>query len=293
MARRTDKPNAAKDLLTLAKPGILAMCVFMTAGGAALAPDSIELWRLLIALVGTGLTVGSANALNQVWERELDGRMTRTKGRPVAAGRMSPALAISIAVAWGVAGCALLAVYVNPVSMWLALLAILSYVFVYTPMKTRSTAALWIGAIPGAIPPLLGWTAATGSIDAPGVALFLVLLFWQIPHFLAISIYRKVDYQRAGIQVVPGVKGEESAKNQALAYSLILVAASLVLVPLGVAGFLYFVVASFLGAWFFVFSIRGLEPQSGNRWARKFFFASLIYLPVLTVGLAVDVAFFS
>ena len=284
------RPPWYRDIWQLAKPGILSMCVFTAAGAMWLAPGTPTLAEFVWLLVGTALTVASANAYNMVWERELDQSMQRTKHRPVAAGRMRPSVALTIATVQGIAGVVLLWLYVNPLSAMLGLSAILSYVLVYTPMKTRSSAALFVGTIPGAMPPLLGWVGATGSVDVTGLVLFFILVFWQIPHFLAISIYRRLDYERAGIKVVPSVRGEESAKNQALGYSLALVATSLLLVPLQIAGYLYFVVASLLGAWFFIYSALGFERGSGNRWARKFFFASLVYLPVLIVGLAVDLA---
>jgi len=136
----------------------------------------------------------------------------------------------------------------------------------------------------------MGWTAYTGTIDLPGLVLFGILLVWQLPHFLAIAIYRKEDYQRAGVKAVPIIRGDRVAKAQALAWTTALVPISLLLVPLDVAGWFYGAVASILGVWFFIWSLRGLSKDAGVPWARKFFFASLVYLPVLVLGLVIDVA---
>ena len=180
----------------------------------------------------------------------------------------------------------------NPLTAGLAFLAMVSYVLVYTPLKRVTPLAVVIGAVPGAIPPLMGWTAVTGSIDLPGLALFGILLAWQIPHFLAISLFRFDDYKRAGIKTVPVVRGEGVAKWQAIAWAVVLLAASMALVPLGIAGWFYGVAVGGLGVWYLAFSILGLRASAGPEWARRYFFASLVYLPAFIVVLAVDVAFF-
>jgi len=169
-------------------------------------------------------------------------------------------------------------------------LAILLYVLVYTPMKRTSPLALVVGAIPGAAPPLMGWTAYTGTVDLPGLVLFAILLVWQLPHFLAIALYRQDDYERAGVKAVPIVRGARVAKAQALAWTTALIPISLLLVPLQVAGAFYGAVALATGLWFLSWSVRGMSGEAGVPWARKFFFASLVYLPVLVLSLVVDVA---
>jgi protoheme IX farnesyltransferase len=286
-------PTVWKDLVTLGKPGITMMCVLMAAGGYGLALRQAEAGPntggFLLSLVATALSVMGANAMNMVLEREGDRAMVRTRNRPLPSGRMHPGIALAFGVIGGVVSFGLFYEFVNPVAAWLSAFAYLSYVFVYTPLKRRTPQALAIGAVPGAMPPLLGWACVTGEINAPGVVLFLILLLWQLPHFLAISLYRLRDYAAAGILTVPVVRGEEQARIQSMAYTVLLVPVSLMLVPLGVAGFLYFVVASALGAWFFVYSVLGFEPGAGPVWARRFFFASLIYLPVLTGALILDV----
>lgn len=293
---REQKVGGWRDFVALAKPGITIMCVLMTAGGAGLAihGDAVRSgvfgWvEFAWLLLGTALSVSSANALNMLLEREGDRDMVRTRNRPLPSGRMHPMTAIGYAILTGLTSVWVLYTQVNPLTAWLSVFALVSYVAVYTPLKRRTTQALIIGAVPGAIPPLLGWTGATNEIGAPGIVLFLILLLWQLPHFIAIAIYRGRDYAAAGIKAVSVVRGVEVAKVQSLIYCVFLVPVSLLLVTLNIAGYFYFVVASALGAWFFVLSVRGFEPKAGTLWARRFFLASLVYLPVLTAGLVLDI----
>lgn len=280
--------QSLRDLIALSKPGIVIMCLVEAAGGLWLAPGSATLGTWLWTFLGLTLVVASSNAWNMVWEREGDKHMKRTRNRPLPSGRMNLATAATFAALTGIGSLWVFASQVNTLSSWLALASMFSYVLVYTPLKRVTSWSLPIGAIPGAMPPLIGWAAATGSVGAPGVVLFAILFLWQIPHFLAISLYRKDDYQAAGIVIVPVVMGEETTKVQALVSSLFLVPISLLLVPMQVAGFFYFVVASVAGGAFFVLSMRGFEPHPTNAWARRFFLASLLYLPALTIALILD-----
>ena len=191
--------TALRDLVALTKPGVTRMCLVTTAGGLLLpssgghVPPGLEgtSWiTIASALVGTAFAVGGANAFNMWWERGTDRLMARTRTRPLPAGRMTPTTALRFAWALSIASIAVLLVGTNALTAVLAASAIAGYVLVYTPLKYRTPAALVIGAVPGAMPPLLGWTAATNSIDAPGLVLFAILLVWQIPHFLAIALYR-------------------------------------------------------------------------------------------------------
>lgn len=291
----TSRPQSAvwRDYLALTKPNITFLCLLMALGGMGLAPGEMDPVRVLATLVGTALSVGSANALNMYWERESDKLMKRTRARPLASGRLNARAALWFGIALGVLSVALLAGAVNLLTAILGLVALLGYVLVYTPMKRRSPHALVVGAVPGAMPPLMGWTAMTNELSAPGLVLFLVLLVWQIPHFVAISLRYKDDYAKAGIKAVPVVRGDRHAKWLSVAYSFALIPLSLMFVPLGVASWIYGAVALVLGVWFLVLSMQGLKPLSlaGNqRWARKFFLASLVYLPVLTAGLMLDLA---
>lgn len=289
------QPNGSwrgADYLALTKPGIVRMCLLMTAGGLWLAPATGETSWLTwaMALLGSSLAVASANAFNMVWEREGDRLMARTRMRPLAAGRLGVASSSVFAGVLGLAAMVVLALGTNWLTTGLAAFALLSYVLIYTPLKRRTPLALVIGAVPGAVPPLLGWTAVTNSLDLPGAVLFGILLVWQMPHFLAISIFRKQDYADAGIRCVPVVRGETVAKVQAIAWAAVLIPISVALTPLGVTGNIYLVVALLAGLAYLGFAILGLQREgAGNlRWARQLFAFSLVYLPVVTVALVVD-----
>ena len=179
-----------------------------------------------------------------------------------------------------------LALVASPLTALLAFLALVVYVAVYTPMKRRSTLALFVGAVPGAIPPLMGWTAVTGRLDAGGLALFALLFAWQLPHFLAISIYLAEDYARGGLQVFALVHGERATRAWIAAASLLLVAASLALVPLAIAGVAYGAIAALAGALLVAAALSGLG-RTGGRWARTFFLGTLLHLTVLFAALLV------
>lgn len=281
--------GSVRDFVVLTKPGVTRMCVVTTAGGMLLAPDPVSVGKGLAIVLGTTMAVGSANAFNMWWERESDARMSRTRNRPLPAGRMAPAVALAFAWALAAASLVVLGLGANLLTAALAAFAIGAYVLVYTPLKSRTPLALVIGAIPGAMPPVLGWAGATGSVDGPAWVLFGILAIWQIPHFLAIALFRKAEYAAAGIRVVPLVRGDAIAKIQAVAWATLLVPVSLMLVPMGIAGQLYLAVATVLGAGFLGWSFTGLDNRANARWARQYFFASLIYLPTLTAALVLDV----
>jgi len=239
-------------------------------------------------LVATGLVVGSANALNMYTERDLDRLMRRTSERPLPAGRLAPWTALALGLTIGVLGTGMLWWGANPLTAVLGAGALLGYVLVYTPLKRKTTHALLIGAVPGAMPPLMGWTAATGTIDLPGLALFGILLLWQMPHFIAIAIYRKHDYAAAGFKVVSVVRGDDNARWQTVAYATGLIPMSVALTPLGSVGWVYCVGALAVSVWFLARCLRGYRTQAAAPWARQVFLASLVYLPALSVALILD-----
>lgn len=293
------------DLVALTKPRITFMVLVTTLGGLFLAPSRPSLGTILFALLGTALVVGSANTLNCWIERDVDKHMTRTKNRPLPAGRLSASTALVWGLLLGAISVPLLALTVNTLTAVLAAIALFSYVAVYTPLKQVSTVALLVGAVPGAMPPLMGWTAATNELSAAGLVLFGILFLWQLPHFLAIAMFRESEYTRAGIKVVPATRGADATRWQAIAWAIALVPVSLLLAPLGIAGALYTSVALVSGAfflWFCVKSFRAYTPENVSEptaharpaaeaiWGRKVFVASLLYLPTLFVGLALDVA---
>ncbi len=318
--RRTPR-DLLRDLMTLTKPGVTRMCALEAAGAAWLAlhspqsPFPLETpadgWCspgfavAFAGVVGASLSVAGASALNMWLERAKDPLMARTRTRPLALPadrrRLSPRTALGFAVALCLLSVAVLWLYTNPLTAILAAWAIVGYALVYTPLKYRTPLALVIGAVPGAIPPLLGWTAVTGSIDPGGLALFAILLVWQMPHFLAITMFRQADFARAGIQCVPVVRGEFVTRVQAVLWSIALVPISLLPTVIGLTGWLYGATALALSLAFLAVACTGLGNSTGNstwtpaqttRWARRFFFASLLYLPALIAALVVDVLVF-
>jgi protoheme IX farnesyltransferase len=280
--------DTVRDLVSLTKPRITTLVVLTMLGGLWLAPVNTGLAVVLVMLVATATVVGSANALNCWLERDIDRNMRRTARRPLPAGRLDPKLALAFGLTLGLVSVPTLALAVNPITGLLGAFALVSYVAVYTPLKQRSPWALPIGAVPGALPPLMGWTAATGRLEGPGLVLFGILFLWQLPHFIAIALYRKRDYAAAGFKVLPAVRGELWAKLQAVVFSLALVPVSLLLVPMGVAGPIYLWVAGIAGAAFAFVSLLGFRRGAGPRWARRLFITSLVYLTVIFAALLVD-----
>jgi protoheme IX farnesyltransferase len=287
---------AIADLVALAKPRITLMVIITMAGGLWLAHRAgggkVGALTVFCALFGTSLIVAGANALNMYLEREIDKKMARTKNRPLPAGRMSPKVALWFGVVTSSLSVPILAIGVNSLTALLAVLANVSYVLAYTPLKQRSHHALLVGAVPGAIPPLLGWTAGTDHVGAAGIVLFSVLFLWQVPHFLAITLFRKGEYARAGLVVTPNVVGDEATRHAIVRYTFALVGASLLLYPLGVAHRAYVIVAVVLGAMFFTAGLAGLRKKPGggqsNRWARGLFLVSMVYLVGLFAALVID-----
>jgi protoheme IX farnesyltransferase len=284
--------TSLRDVIALAKPRITLMVVITAAGGLFLparaghaAPSAVT---VVATLVGLSMIVSGANALNMYIERDIDRRMARTKNRPLPSGRMAPRFALWFGVILSALSVPVLAIGVNPLTALLAVIANLLYVLAYTPMKQHSQYALHVGAIPGAIPPLLGWTAGTASIDAAGVVLFAILFLWQIPHFVAIALYRKADYARAGLVVTPNVIGELASRHTIIRWIFALVAASLLVVPLGLAGRGYLVIATILGAVFFTWGCNGLRAGTGNKWEKSLFAVSIVYLTLLFAALAIN-----
>jgi protoheme IX farnesyltransferase len=283
------------DYIALTKPSINRMCLLMVAGGMVMAPiHTLSAIGIVGALLGTALAVASANALNMWFERHSDGLMRRTRTRPLPAGRISERGALIFGLVIGVLGIATLALTTNAVTTLIGALAIVSYAWVYTPLKYRAPIALVIGAIPGAVPPLMGWTAMTGTLDpvadAPGLVLFGILFIWQMPHFLAISVFRNLDYTAAGIRTVPAVRGLHATRVQAVLWALALIPVSLLLLSTGTAGVVYGVTAGLAGLAYLGFTIAGFFTAQHSRWAWRLFGASLVYLPVVVVALGIDIA---
>ncbi len=276
------------DYLSLTKPRLSGLVLFTAAGGMWLAGRPLDWKTWLFAMLGTAGTVGSANTINCVLERESDKFMARTAKRPLPTQRLDSRSALVFALVLGVVALPMLGLGVNPLTGALGALALGSYAFVYTPMKSRTHWAMHVGAFPGALPPLMGWTAATGQIELPGVVLFGILFFWQLPHFIAIALFRKAEYQAAGLTSLPLEKGDDVARLHAVAYIAGLLPFSLAPYFVGVAGELYLGSAAVLGAWFLFVGVKGWRGRLGVDWARQLFVTSLLYLTGLFAALALD-----
>jgi heme o synthase len=280
----------ATDLISLTKPRVTSLVVATAAAGLGLAPGSIALPKALLMLLATAMLVGSANAFNSWMERDLDGLMARTSRRPLPARRLEPQVAFGFAALLALVSLPVLTLSVNAVTGLLGTLALWSYVWVYTPLKYRSPAALIVGAVPGALPPLMGWTAVSGRIDAGGLWLFGILFLWQMPHVIGLSSYRAADYQSAGVCVLPLVRGPRVAQLHAIGWAAVLLAFSLAAGPLGVAGPLYLALAVGLGVAYLGSTLYAwVRPnESVEVWGRRVFLVSLLYLPLLLSGLLLD-----
>lgn len=277
------------DFLELTKPRIGVMVLFTVATGALLAPRTpFDAMQLMHALIGTALVAAGASALNQWLERGSDAQMRRTENRPLPAGRLTAAEALAFGCVLSGAGLVYMAVLMaHPLAAAVTALTLLSYVFVYTPLKRKTTLNTLIGAAPGALPPVIGWTAMTGSLDALALVLFLIVFLWQVPHFLAIAWIYREDYARAGLKMLPGIDAEGSATGrQMLLYCLALIPVSLLPVWQADAGAMYGFGALGLGV-FFLRACWGFALEPSTARARKVLHASLLYLPsVLAILLA-------
>ncbi len=276
------------DYIELTKPRLSLLVWMTTLGGYFMAPHGTAPLRLAATLLGTMFVVGGANALNQVYEREVDGLMRRTRGRPLPSGRLwaKPAGAFGIALA--ATGVALLAVVVNPLSGAIGTAGFVLYVFVYTPLKRLSSLCTLVGAIPGAVPPLIGWAAATGELDATAWTLFGILFLWQLPHFFAIARLFREDYRRGGMAMI-GIEEDDGprAYRRMVIYSAALLPMSFLLARSGVVGGLYLTGAAILGIGFLGVSINAMRRDDRTA-DRASFLYSLAYLPILLTVMLLD-----
>ena len=277
------------DFFELTKPRIVLMVLVTAFVGFYVGSEKIpDYLRLLQMLLGTALAAGGTLALNQFLERDTDAMMERTRHRPLPDGRVQPREAVWFGTAITIAGLAYLALAVNIASAWVTALITLSYLFFYTPMKRRSSLCMLVGAVPGALPPVIGWVAARGEFQVDAWVLFAIMFLWQVPHTLAIARLYREDYAKAGIQFLPVIEPDGSSTNrQIISHCAALLAVSLLPTLLGLAGAIYFLVAFVLGLGFLASGIS-LAMESTLAGARRLLFASLIYLPVLLLVMALD-----
>lgn len=278
-----------RDFYELVKPRMNLLILGTTTVGFSIAAKTMEQWRHLPAtLAGTALCAASAAILNQVLEREHDAKMRRTANRPLPTGRISVAQATGLGIGAGILGGLFLLMFVNWMTALLGTATLTSYILVYTPLKRITTLNTIVGAIPGAIPPVMGWTAVTGSVSPAAVALFGILFVWQVPHFLAIATLYREDYRLGGFKMLPVEDPElRRTARQMVLYAAALLPVSLMPVMARVGGQIYTICAVVLGVVFFGFVVSCATRRTRGE-ARKVFFASIVYLPVLLAVLMLD-----
>jgi heme o synthase len=295
MARRAAALNGAiagrraADFLALTKPRVVLMVLMTTLVGFYLGSlGETDYARMLLTVFGTGLAAGGTLALNQYMERDLDARMHRTRRRPLPDGRLQPVDALAFGATLTAGGLVLLTVTVNPISGFVTALTVISYLFIYTPMKQRSALCSIIGAIPGALPPVTGWAAARGELSLEAGILFAILFLWQLPHSLAIAWLYREDYARAGMRLLPVIEPDGRSTGRQICYNcLALLAVGMLPTLIGVAGPVYFMVAAVLGSGLLAFGVS-LSSTRTPQAARRLLFATLAYLPILLAVLAID-----
>jgi protoheme IX farnesyltransferase len=278
------------DYYELSKPRIIALLLVTTAASMVMAARGVPPLGLLFwTLLAGALAAASAGAFNCVWDADIDRVMKRTQSRPIPQGRISRRGATIYAVLAGGISFALFYVLVNPLAAWLSLAGNAYYVVIYTMWLKRITPLnIVIGGAAGAVPPLVGWAAVTHAIGAPALGLFALIFLWTPPHFWSLALMTEMDYGKANIPMLPNVYGRERTKREIVYYSLVLVAASLLLYPFHVMGALYFAAAAVLGGLFLLDAWRTWREQSGTREARKLFRYSLVYLALMCAVMVID-----
>ncbi len=282
-------PSRAADLRELLKPGIsLFVTVTAAAGYLFGTAGPIDLVRLVALLVGTALTAGGSGALNHWMERTYDAQMKRTERRPLPGGRISPGAVLAYGLAALALGLAVLITFVNPLTTSLAALTAAAYLAVYTPMKRWSTLNTLVGAVPGALPALGGFAAATGTLGAAGWAIFTILFLWQLPHFMALAWMYREDYARGGFVMLPVVQPDgRSTALVALSAALLLLIAGVVPAAMGVTGWLYLAGMAGLGTWFTLPAFSFYNEPTDAR-ARRLLLASIVYVPAFFALVVLD-----
>jgi len=277
------------DYYELTKPRIAYLLLITTYAAMVMASHGVPpLGLTVLTLVGGALAAGSAGALNCVIDRDIDRLMTRTMARPVAAGRITPTAGVVFATLLGITSFTLLYALVNPLAAWLSLAGNAYYVLIYTLLLKRTTTLnIVIGGAAGAVPPLVGWAAVSHSIGGPALGLFALIFLWTPPHFWALALMANTDYEKAGVPMLPNVRGAAHTKKQIFAYTLLLVAMSLALTPLHVMGLWYFVPAAILGA-VFIYDAWKMFGGPTKLTARITFKYSLIYLALMCVAMVAD-----
>jgi len=291
-AGRQDRSSSRRrvlDYISLTKPRIIVLLLIVAFASMIIAaPGSVSPWIILFTLIGGALSAGSANAVNCLLDRDIDALMSRTRKRPMPAHRIEPSFAFAFAAILGIIAFVVFAILVNLLSALLAMFALFFYVGVYTVWLKRATPQnIVIGGAAGAMPPLIGWAAATGRVELPALILFLIVFLWTPPHFWALALYRHEDYARAGVPMLPVTAGEEETRRQIVIYSLLLVTATLLLYALGIMGWIYALAALILGGCFVTLALH-VQRQRTMKSAVRLFGYSLVYLALLFVAMTAD-----
>ncbi|HYQ14799.1 MAG TPA: heme o synthase [Polyangiaceae bacterium] len=268
-------------LFELTKPSVTTLVMVTMVSGAFAASVRIQPLQLVLAMFATACVVGAANAFNMWMERDTDMLMSRTRRRPLPTGRLSPEVVLGFGSLLAVVGLTLLAMMVSSLAALLGWVALCSYVLAYTPLKRVTTWSLHVGAVPGAMPPLIGWAAVTGQLSREAFALFAILFVWQLPHFLAIATFRAPEYERAGLKVLPNVAGRAATERSIIFYTVLLGLVALAPWALGMAGLGYGITALLCSLAFLGVALQGRGQLEPNRWARRLFIASMPYLVVV------------
>lgn len=279
-----------KDWIEVTKPRIIRLNLIAAFGGFWVASKWDIDWPLLLyMLIGSALTMASSCVINNYWDRELDTKMERTKDRPLPTGRMSPRAALLYGILLGIAGLSVLFLFVNPLTGWLALLGMFVYIVVYTMwLKRTSTWSTSIGGVSGAMPPVIGYCAVTGTVDAGAWLLFALLFLWQPAHFWSLAIRRRDEYREAGYPLLPVVKGVRRTKLQMIPYVVLLLPAGVLFYRYGYVGYIYLAVTILTCAVWIWHTLSGLSAKDDTRWARTNFLISVNYLMVTFLIMVVD-----
>ena len=285
-------PARVRDYIDLLKPRVMSLVVFTGLVGVLIAPVHIHPFEAALAVLAIALGSGAAGAINMWYERDIDALMARTANRPLPAGRVAPDDALGLGVLLSIFSVLLMALATNFVAAALLVAAILFYVFIYTAwLKRRTPQNIVIGGAAGALPPMVGYAAASGAVSLDSFVLFAIIFLWTPPHFWALALYRSDDYRRAGVPMLPVVAGPRETKRQMLIYTLVLVPVALAPTLLGSVGWLYGAVALAMSAAFIAHAVAAWhapDDRRGHRAARRMFKFSLLYLAILFAALPLD-----
>lgn len=278
-----------QNFFPLCKPRVSAMIVFTAVIGMFLAtPGMVPLDILIASTIGIFMASGAAAAFNCLIEQEIDARMMRTAGRPLPSGRVSPMETIFFASIIGVTGLTILYVFVNPLTMWLTFATFLGYAVIYTIfLKPATPLNIVIGGASGAMPPILGWAAVNNVVSPESLILFLIIFAWTPPHFWALALYRRDDYAKSGLPMLPVTHGEEFTRQHILLYTIILFTVALMPVGHGMSGWIYLIISIIANMIFMAYAI-GLYRKYSDDLAKRTFKYSIIYLMMIFAGLLVD-----